>query len=214
MPILDAVRSFVEGLKSYWERLGQVPGGDATGFMDEVFRYFPFTAEAQDWLRRNIRLEVLDPYSVTGGGSWYPDQHLVRLHTAQYEAAIHEFSHALWHERRRDRPVRDALVAAVYRLADEGDPRWAGTHTLAHDYVYGIPAQPGFERGMLLPPGEWGAGGGPQGEWNDGEMFAGLASGCMADIRLLPPYVRRFYGDVFQELPPDAPLPEHLAPHH
>ena len=32
-------------------------------------------------------------------------------------------------------------------------------------------------------------------------------------VRLLPPYVRRFYQGVFRELPPEAPSPERLAPH-
>jgi hypothetical protein len=66
---------------------------------------------------------------------------------------------------------------------------------------------------MLLPADQWGIGGGPQGEWNDWEMYAGLASGCMADIRLLPPYVRTFYRTLFTELEPDAPSPEAVAPH-
>jgi hypothetical protein len=105
------------------------------------------------------------------------------------------------------------LVQAVQRLAQDPDPRWARVRTLARHYVYGIADQPGFERGMLLPESEWGNGGGPRGEWNDWEMFAGLASGCMADIRLLPPYLRRFYEGVFRELPPEAPSPENLATH-
>jgi hypothetical protein len=32
---------------------------------------------------------------------------------------------------------------------------------------------------------------------NDWEMFAGLASGVMGDMRRLPPYVRRFYRGLF-----------------
>jgi hypothetical protein len=35
-------------------------------------------------------------------------------------------------------------------------------------------------------------------ERNDWEMFAGLASGTMGDMRLLPPYVREFYVGLFQ----------------
>ena len=34
-------------------------------------------------------------------------------------------------------------------------------------------------------------------EENDWEMFAGLASGVMGDMRLLPPYVRRLYAGLF-----------------
>jgi hypothetical protein len=213
MPILDAVRRFIRGLRAYQRRQEQSRSAEA--YLDELFAFFPFSPSFQSWLRGpgGIRVQVDDPHSTSGGGGWYPDRRLVQLHTAQYEAAIHELSHAFWHERRKDRQVRDDLVAAVQRLAEDEDPRWARVHTLAGHYVHGIPTQPGFERGMLLPESEWGAGGGPRGEWNDWEMFAGLASGCMADIRLLPPYVRRFYADLFEELPPDAPSPESRAPH-
>jgi hypothetical protein len=137
----------------------------------------------------------------------------VRLYTVQYEAAIHELTHAVWEGRRRDRLYRDAFVASVLRLAEDTDPRWERVRTLARHYVHGIAEQPGFEQGMLLPETEWGRGGGPQGEWNDWEMYAGLASGCMADLRLLPPYLRRFYEGLFRELPPDVPSPESLALH-
>ncbi len=187
------------------------PAGDAEAFREEVFRLFPFAPQSAEWLRREIRLEVNDLSSVRGGGGWYPDQRKVALDTAQYEAAIHELAHAWWHDRRHSR--KDELVAAVRRLADEPDPRYARARELAHHYVYGIPTQPGFEQGMLLPRHEWGRGGGPRGEWNDWEMFAGLASGVMADIRLLPPYLRPFYTGLFELLPDDAPSPVAQAPH-
>jgi hypothetical protein len=181
--------------------------------LDELFAQFPFAAQAQDWLRTAIRVEVLDWASTDGGGTWDPVQDLVHLSSVQYEAAIHELAHAVWQERRRDRLRRDALVTAVLRLAKDADPRWERVHALARQYVCGIAEQPGFEQGMLLPEAEWGHGGGPQGEWNDWEMYAGLASGCMADVRLLPPYLRPFYEGLFEELPADAPSPESLALH-
>jgi hypothetical protein len=212
------VRRFLKGLNRYSaSRAAQSPQADqaasSDAFLDQVFRYFPFTSNAQTWLRQNIPVYVSDLNATAGGGGWYPDQRVVRLNTAQYEAAIHELAHAVWHDRRQDRGVRDGLVDAVRRLAEDPDPSWTRVRTLARHYVYGIPSQPGFEQGMLLPRSEWGTGGGPQGEWNDWEMFAGLASGCMADIRLLPLYLRPFYDDLFEELPPDAPSPETLAPH-
>jgi hypothetical protein len=213
MPILDAVRTFIRSLRDYCERQGTARAQSAEAFMTELFALYPFTTEAEHWLRQQIRVQVDDLHSTGGGGGWHPERRLVHLHTAQYEAAIHELAHAIWHEQRRDRQVRDALAAAVQQLAEDNDPRWSRVHTLAQHYVHGIPTQPGFERGMLLPQGEWGLGGGPQGEWNDWEMFAGLASGCMADIRLLPPYVRRFFSSLFRELPPGVPSPEASAPH-
>ena len=42
---------------------------------------------------------------------------------------------------------------------------------------------------------------------NDWEMYAGMASGMMADLRLVPPYVREFYADMYELLPDDAPSP-------
>lgn len=182
-------------------------------FLDDLFARFPFAEGARDWLRSAVHVEIVDRSSTGGGGAWHAERNLVRLQTAQYEAAIHELAHAVWERRRGDRSLRDALVAAVRRLAEDPDPRWERVRTLARHYVYGIPEQPGFEQGMRLPQAEWGRGGGPQGEWNDWEMFAGLASGSMADLRLLPPYLRRFYEGLFEELPPEAPAPEDLAPH-
>ncbi len=207
MPILDALKTLIAAWK---RRAAGRPAGD---LLDELFAIFPFAPSAQRWLREKIRIEVVDWDSTAGGGGWYPDRRLVRLNTAQYEAAIHELAHAVWHDRRLDRRVRDGLVAAVQRLADDDDPRWRRVGVLAGHYIHGIPTQPGFERGMLLGRKEWGKGGGEQGRWNDWEMFAGLASGCMADIRLLPPYLRPFYSDLFVELAPGAPSPESTAPH-
>ena len=208
MPVLDTVRRLVQRVADTL-----APRYEAGDYLEEVFRLFPFTAQAQEWLRRTIRLEVLDRASTLGGGTWHPDRLLVRLNTAQYEAAIHELAHAFWDWQRGNRQTRDAWVAAVQRLAEDADPRWDRVRTLAGHYVHGIAEQPGFEQGMLLPEREWGRGGGPRGEWNDWEMFAGLASGCMADIRRLPPYLRPFYSDLFAELPPGAPTPEERAPH-
>ena len=202
--LLDRIRNWLAAPR---------PVVDAGEFLDDLFARFPFTEQAQQWLRTAVRVEILDRESTVGGGMWHPDQNVVRLHTSQYEAAIHELAHAVWHGRRRERVTRDALVAAVKRLAADPDPRWARMRTLARHYVHGIAEEPGFEKGMLLPEAEWGRGGGPRGEWNDWEMYAGLASGCMADLRLLPPYLRRFYAGLFGELPPDAPSPEERAPH-
>ena len=82
------------------------------------------------------------------------------------------------------------LMDAVVKLSQEPDPRYARAQGLAYHYVHGIPTQPdetsptGYWRGMLV-------------EENDWEMFAGLASGIMGDVTLLPPYVRRFFAGLF-----------------
>lgn len=213
MSIIDTIRNLIDYLRDLLTGQSQAQTQDASAYLDELFALFPFTTDAQDWLRHEIRVQIDDLTTTSGGGGWYADQRLVRLHTAQYEAAIHELAHSLWHTWRRDRAYRDAFVADVTRLADDHDPPWARVAALADHYIHGIPDQPGFEQGMLLPENEWGTGGGPRGEWNDWEMYAGLASGCMADTRVLPPYLRPYYSRLFRELPPDAPAPESGAPH-
>lgn len=184
--------------------------GAPLAYLEEVFHYFPFTTAAQTWLRENIRVEVQHLQRTSGGGYWDPGQRLVMLYTAQYEAAIHELAHAWWHDRRL--ALKDALVASVTRLERER-ALFPQIGRLADHYINGIATQPGFEKGMLLPVDSWGSGGGPRGEWNDWEMYAGLASGCMADIRLIPAYLREFYLPLFRLLPDDAPAPVLLAPH-
>lgn len=165
-------------------------------FRDEVLARFPYTDEARAWLRTAIAFEVEDLHSVRGGGFWYPEQAKVFLFTVQYEAAIHELAHAWWHVRRAGN--EDAMFAATQALAHEGDPHYAHMRELAYGYIHGIPAQ-GWA-GMLV-------------ERNDWEMYAGLASGMMADMRLIPPYVRPLYAGMYSLLPDNAPSPAATAPH-
>ena len=169
---------------------------EAAAFREEVLSLFPYTDPARQWLSNAIRFEVRDLSSVSGGGYWYPDQNLVFLFTAQYEAAIHELAHAWWHYRRAGR--EDTLIEATIRLSNEADPRYARLSSLAYGYIHGIPEQ--HWEGMLV-------------ERNDWEMYAGMASGMMADLRLVPPYVRDFYSDMFRLLADDAPSPAALARH-
>src|SRR5690242_251371 len=69
-------------------------------YLEEVFAAFPYTEEAERWLRDSITFEVADLGSTRGGGYWDPSRDAVFLYTAQYEAAIHELAHAWWHTRR------------------------------------------------------------------------------------------------------------------
>ncbi|MGI8915282.1 MAG: hypothetical protein ACR2JY_16095 [Chloroflexota bacterium] len=180
---------------------------DVTGtYRAELFTRFPFTPNAKHWLEREIALQVHDVTSSGGGGFWHPDRRLVELFSAQYEAAIHEYAHAWWHNRRLLDGAAVRLMVAVVHLSEATDPAFAVTSGLARHYIYGIRGQPdpnsptGYWRGMLA-------------EGNDWEMYAGLASGCMADIRLLPPDVRPFFADLFTLLPPSEPSPLVGAPH-
>jgi len=204
---MDLVRNIADRLGGRnTDHASHISSIAAERFLNELFHHFPFTPEAQEELRRDVRLVVHDVTSTTGGGYWWPDQRKVELFTGQYEAAIHEYAHAWWHDRRLIDHAAGRLMDAVQRLADEADPRYADTARLAHHYIYGIATQPdpssptGSWRGMLVDENDW-------------EMFAGLASGCMADIRLLPPYVQSFYRGLYAELPEDARAPVAVAPH-
>jgi hypothetical protein len=169
---------------------------DAADYLEEVFTIFPYTEEAKAWLRANITLTVQDLSSVRGGGYWDPARHLVYLGTAQYEAAIHELAHAWWHTRRLGQ--EEALIQATIALSEERDPRYARLQGLAYGYIHGIPAQ--HWPGMLVDRNDW-------------EMYAGLASGMMADLRLAPPYIRAFYDGMYRLLPNDDPSPAQVARH-
>lgn len=164
-------------------------------YREEVFTLFPYREGAKDWLR-TVEFEVEDLRALSGGGYWEPARRLVHLNTAQYEAAIHEIAHAWWHDRRIG--LEEAMMAVTSELAEEPDPRFGRLQRLAYGYINGIPAQ--NWAGMLV-------------ERNDWEMFAGLASGMMADLRLIPDYVRPLYAGMYYLLPPGAPSPESLAPH-
>jgi hypothetical protein len=197
------------GLRSLWRRLKEAyampepapisaaENPAVAAFRDDVLSRFPYTAGAREWLAAAIGFEVEDLSSTRGGGFWYPEQNKVFLFTAQYEAAIHELAHAWWHHRRVGQ--EDALIAATIRLSEDADPRYARMHELAYGYIHGIAEQ--NWPGMLVDRNDW-------------EMYAGMASGMMADLRLVPPYVRDFYAGMYVLLPDDAPSPAALAPHN
>lgn len=167
----------------------------ARAWFEDLFRRFDFTHEAVSYFR-TLRLEAGDLSAEWGGGFWWGDRRLVQVRGAQDEAAIHELAHAFWHDARELDDNPRAIMDAVVRLSAEADPRYRRAQGLAHQYVHGIPTQPdsdsptGYWRGMLV-------------EENDTEMFAGLASGVMGDVTLLPPYVRHFYAGLFVGASPD-----------
>jgi hypothetical protein len=184
----DLVRASVEMREGFGLRTMEPPDAVRAWFED-LYRRYAFTHQAIEYFR-TLRLEAGDLSAEWGGGFWWGDRRLVQVRGAQDEAAIHELAHAFWHDAREVGTAARDLIDAVVKLAKETDPRYARAQKLAYDYVHGIPTQPdpdsptGYWRGMLV-------------EENDWEMFAGLASGVMADVRLLPPYVRCFYAGLF-----------------
>jgi hypothetical protein len=198
----------MDGFRALWQRtrdrlalaasspISAARNPAVAAYLDEVLATFPYTAAAKDWFRSAISFEVENLESISGGGFWYPDRYTVFLYTAQYEAAIHELAHAWWEERRTH--LKDALIEATVRLSGESDPLYAHMQQLTHGYIHGIPEQ--NWPGMLIDRNDW-------------EMFAGMASGMMADLRLVPPYVREFYAEMYELLPNDAPSPVSRARH-
>jgi len=159
----------------------RVSNEDAWAFVQGVMERRHFTPEARDWLRRNVKLRLDDLESTRGGGYWMPSSREVRLFTAQDEAAVHELAHAWWHDRRHGR--EDEMIEATARLSVEEARQYAVMANLARGYMHGLPEQ-GFE-GFLKSRNDW-------------EMFAGLASGSMGEVRLLPPYVQKLYEGLFE----------------
>ncbi len=162
---------------------GRFPDGAA--FRDDVLARYPFTPAAATILR-TVPFAVKNLSAPVGGGGWYgPDGRRIELEGIQDEAAVHELAHAwadlagFYQERAADGPpwpiLHRPFRADVHRAADEPDPRYGRVQFLAHQYEYGDPGI--FE--------------------NDPERFAGLASGTMGDLALMPSYLARWYDGLF-----------------
>jgi hypothetical protein len=166
------------------------PNGAA--FRDDILARYPFTPEAREVLH-TVRFEVKNLREPVGGGGWYgPRARRIVLEGVQDEAAVHELAHAwadltgFYQERAPGGPAWAVLNrpfrAAVHAAADHTDPSYGRVQFLAHQYEYGDPA--------INFPG--------MGE-NDSERFAGLASGTMGDLRLMPPELAHWYHGLFTD---------------
>jgi len=188
---------------------GMIAQPEGEEFLRKLFLMGPFTEQAIDYFEEEI--EVKFGPEIEGGFYPGPTDFWVQLGNTKAETAIHELTHAWWEPRRGKR--KEAFVKAVIRFAGEViEPRSEGemrVHNLAWTYVNGDPNDPSFHEGMKISKekakgydlafanGTY---------WNDHEMFAGLASGCMGDVRLLPYYLYQFYKDLFVRLPPEQPF--------
>jgi hypothetical protein len=162
---------------------------DGSQFRDEVLVRYDFTPNAQEILR-TVPVEVKDLSQPHGGGYWLPSERRVVLNGIQDEACLHELAHAwadeagFYVDPHPDDPNKlgrhFAFRRDVDRAATEPDPAYARVAFLAWEYTHGNP-KTGFV-GM---------------EEIDWERFAGLASGVMGDIRLMPPYLRQWYEPLF-----------------
>lgn len=194
-PEVDHEPTLTEQYRARW--LGGWPGEEMEpAFKEWVSEQAGYTPEARQ-LFSPIPLDVR--WGGGGGGGWWPPIPLARprgkigLFWSEATTAVHEYAHAFYQGPMKDRPYRDRFVNAVMQLAKETDPQYQHAANLARDYVYGNPFT-GFKGQKLEEPG---AGAGPRGEWNDWEMYAGLASGVLGNLDLLPPYMHEFYKEMF-----------------
>ncbi len=167
---------------------GRYPDGES--FKRAVLDAYGFTDAAKQVLAPT-RFEVRNLAAPDGGGFWYgPEENRIELFGIQAEAAVHEMAHA-WAdltgfydayspEWNRWPTLNRAFRADVHTAAEENDPAYPRISFICREYEYGNP-QTGFP-GMFE---------------NDAERFAGLASGSMADLRTLPPQIRRWYTQMF-----------------
>jgi hypothetical protein len=134
---------------------------------------------------------IYDWNSERGGGYFnFTSPKWVELFTVQREAAVHECAHAAWWAVERLWPLKkDPLVrrlcAEFARQADMPQHEYGTVRRLCHVYRYGD--------GNWL--GMWEA---DKQRWNHDEVFAGLASGTMGDMSLMPPALRSIFGHVFK----------------
>lgn len=168
------------------------PYRDVEAFRQHIFEDYRFTPGARQLLT-GTRLVIHNMREPVGGGGWYgPQENRIELQGIQDEAAIHELAHGwadlsgFYTEADLNNgvpwPTRNTVFRAdVHRGALEEDPRYARIVRLCRDYEFGNESL-NFA-GMFE---------------NDSERFAGLASGSMGDLLLMPPYVRQWYTGLFQ----------------
>ncbi len=192
-PVADAVTATVRPGRSLAEPAPDLdqPFASVEAFRQHIFENYRFTPQARRILS-NVEFVIQNMREPVGGGWWFgPHGNKIELMGIQDEAAVHEMAHA-WADYTRFYDEVDtangvpwptlnrAFRADVRRGADETDPRYARIVHLCRDYEYGNPA--------LNFPGMF---------ENDSERFAGLASGSMGDLLLMPPYIRRWYTGLF-----------------
>lgn len=189
----DVARRFGRALRAlFGQGLGAAPAVYADGerFRDDVLARYPFTDAARE-LSRSVRFEVKNLHAPVGGGGWYgPQARRIVLEGVQDEAAVHELAHA-W-----------ADLTGFYTEYEAGGPPWPTRHLAFREAVRAAAAEADsrFERVRFLARqyeyGDAAIGFPGMGE-NDAERFAGLASGTMGDLRLMPPYLAAYYAGLF-----------------
>ena len=172
------------------------PYRDVEAFRRHVYQTYHFTPAAQAVLA-STRMRIHNMREPAGGGLWFgPQENRIELQGIQDEAAVHELAHAwadltgFYDEADPNglpwKTINRRFRADVHRAAVENDPDYAAIAFLCGEYEFGNP-RTGFP-GMFE---------------NDSERFAGLASGSMGNLRLMPPYLRHWYAGLFEAEPGD-----------
>jgi hypothetical protein len=149
-------------------------------------------AEARALILERTTFTIADWDSTAGGGltrSWENSTLVeIELDTAQHEACIHECAHA-WRvlvmrlEPERWERMRVRLIRAMMRQSELPPGDFPRIRKLCRDYRWGVGDWPGMQR--------------DDGTWNDSEIWAGLCSGCMGGMHIVPPDLRHYLLDQF-----------------
>lgn len=108
----------------------------AVGYREKIFYKYGFTGEASSYLRRHTTITVDNiiekkPFGFTHSGRWEPGSKNVKLNTASDEVAIHEFGHAWWEEKRKDKKTREGLVNDTIKLSKMTDNSYKNSIKMA-----------------------------------------------------------------------------------
>lgn len=159
-------------------------------YLRGMVEQYPYTGAGKDFVANYPNVIVQNPGADGGGGRYRlkgNNPPRVFLNTTQDEAAMHEFAHAWQYEQldARSQAWHDDFVRAFEFVAN--DPATAAQYPVASQLLSGYyNGLPGWEQGMRTDKG-----------WNETEIFAGLASGTMGDMRQIPPQLRPYYAGMF-----------------
>lgn len=93
---------------------------------------YDFTTNAKNYLRSETSIDVINiverkPFGFTHSGYWTPATKNVKLNTANDEIAVHEFAHAWWEEKRKDKLTKEGIVNDMIKLSLMEDQNYTQT---------------------------------------------------------------------------------------
>lgn len=192
---------------------------NAEEFRSFIFQAFGFTETAKNFIANNSTIEISNLKDSCEGGNWVWQYKKVFLNCAQYQAGLHELSHAWWHTYRLQNPDQArGLARDVVRLAD-GDGSEVAV-AFAKNYVYGNENWKGMyceKAGCAdvhdIKDNDFGLTNDmSNAKINDWEIYAGLSSWTMGkfknDPHALPEYMWKYFEPQFTGVISEKPYYE------